>query len=176
LAEGRTFGRMVPGSSGGVVRSGDLGQSWEMINEGLPAGNLRMSSGAAHVTSGVTAVLYAGMFLDQNDGGPVYSREIAATDVDPGTSSIPEGFTLHQNYPNPFNPTTEIGFQISDYGLVGLDVYDMLGRKVATLVNEKKHPGSYEVTWDATGQTSGVYFYRLSTPGFVETKKLVLLR
>jgi len=177
-------GPLAPGSSGGVVRSNDLGQSWEMVNEGLPAGNLRMSSGAAHVTSGVTAVLYAGMFLDQNDGGPVYSLEVGTTSVEPTAPEVPGAFALHQNYPNPFNPTTHFGFRISDIGFVSLRVYDLLGREVATLVNETKTPGTYEISWDATGQArqtagglaSGIYFYRLRAGDFVETKKLVLLR
>ena len=92
-------------------------------------------------------------------------------------------FRLSQNYPNPFNPTTEIGFQISDYGLVRLSVYDILGREVAIIVNENLLPATYSRQWDATGFPSGVYYYRVhfqpssgkSTP-YSETKKLVLLR
>jgi len=164
------------GSSGGVVKSIDLGQTWETVNDGLPATDVRMSAIAAHITSGVTATVYAGMFLNQNDGGPVYVQEVIGTDVNPESPGIPSSFVLNQNYPNPFNPSTEISFQVSDFGLVEVSIFDLLGRKVATLVNEKKHPGSYQVTWDATGQPSGVYFYRLSTTDFVQTKKLVLLR
>jgi len=159
-----------------VVKSIDLGQTWETVNDGLPATDVRMSAIAAHITSGVTATVYAGMFLNQNDGGPVYVQEVIGTDVNPESPGIPSSFVLNQNYPNPFNPSTEISFQVSDFGLVEVSIFDLLGRKVATLVNEKKHPGSYQVTWDATGQPSGVYFYRLSTTDFVQTKKLVLLR
>jgi len=162
-------------SSGGIVKSIDLGQTWETVNDGLPTTDVRMSAIAAHVTSGVTATVYAGMFLDQNDGGHVYVQEVIGTDVDddPG---IPSDFGLEQNYPNPFNPKTEIGYQISDYGLVMIEIYDVLGRRVAELVNEEQYPGTYDVTWDATGQPSGVYFYRLSTSHAVHTRKLVLLR
>jgi hypothetical protein len=85
-------------------------------------------------------------------------------------------FVLSQNYPNPFNPATHFGFVIGDRGQVSLRVYDVLGREVARLVNEVKQPGSYEVTWDATGLASGMYMYRLQAGGFVETKKLMLLR
>jgi trimeric autotransporter adhesin len=83
---------------------------------------------------------------------------------------------LRQNHPNPFNPTTEIGFQIADYGHVLLRVYDMLGREVATLVDEEKEPGTYTVRWDARGVSSGVYFYRLTAGPFTETKRLLFLK
>lgn len=83
---------------------------------------------------------------------------------------------LHQNYPNPFNPTTEIRYQISEVGQVTLRVYDVLGREVATLVNEERESGTYQVRWDASGLVSGVYLYRLKVNGFVETKKMVLAR
>ena len=88
----------------------------------------------------------------------------------------PREFALGQNYPNPFNPTTAIRFQISDYGFVSLQVYDVLGRKVATLVNEVKEPGTYIVQWDASGVSSGVYFYRLRAGDFVQTKRMMVVR
>ncbi|MEK9137354.1 MAG: T9SS type A sorting domain-containing protein [Bacteroidota bacterium] len=105
-------------------------------------------------------------------------------------SDRPTMFSLEQNYPNPFNATTTIRFRIGDFGFrnpgqaailnpqskILLKVYDVLGREVATLVNEGMKPGSYEVTWDATGMASGVYFYRLRTEGFIQSKKLLLLR
>ena len=98
-------------------------------------------------------------------------------------SSIPTEFGLDQNYPNPFNPTTTIGYTIAGAGGKGsaagdvkLVVYDMLGREVAVLVNEKKDPGNYTVTFDAGGLASGMYFYRLKAGNFMETKKLLLLR
>ena len=92
------------------------------------------------------------------------------------TNGIAQGFRLEQNYPNPFNPSTRIGFQIIDYGLVSLKVFDVLGREVRTLVNERLQPGSYETTFDATGLASGVYFYRLQAGELVQTKRLMLLR
>lgn len=93
-----------------------------------------------------------------------------------GDENVPTLFSLSQNYPNPFNPVTNFKFSIVNSQLTILKVYDMLGREVAILVNEMKQAGSHEVGWDATGMSSGVYFYRLSTPGFVKTRKLVLLR
>jgi hypothetical protein len=91
-------------------------------------------------------------------------------------------FTLAQNFPNPFNPTTEIRFDIPGVPARGavvdvrLVVYDILGREVATLMNERKAPGSYAVKFNGKGFSSGVYFYRLSAGSRSETKKLLLLR
>ena len=96
--------------------------------------------------------------------------------VQGGASSQPLEYRLDQNYPNPFNPKTDVRYEISDVGFVKLVVYDILGREVVTLVNEKKAPGRYSVTWDASGQASGVYFYRLQAGSFIETRKLVLVR
>ncbi len=93
-----------------------------------------------------------------------------------GSANRPDEFQLGQNYPNPFNPTTKIKFQIADYGLVELRIYDLLGRTIAELVNENRAPGTYDVIWDATGIPSGVYYYRISAAGFVQTRSLVLLK
>jgi hypothetical protein len=91
-------------------------------------------------------------------------------------SAAPLDFSLTQNYPNPFNPSTTIEFNIPAAGAVSLAVFDMLGRRVATLVNEQLQPGRYRTTWDATGLPSGVYLYRLQAGGFVQTRKLLLAK
>jgi len=91
--------------------------------------------------------------------------------------SIPASISLSQNYPNPFNPTTIIQYAISSRQFVSLKVYDLLGREVATLVNEEKPAGNYEVEFDGTDFPSGIYFYRLSVDnGYNETRKMVLLK
>ncbi len=94
---------------------------------------------------------------------------------------IPEEYSLSQNYPNPFNPTTTISFSIPNIASsfnsnVTLKIYDLLGREVNTLVNEVKQPGSYQVQFDASELSSGIYFYALSAGDFYQTKKLVLLK
>ncbi|MGA2625140.1 MAG: T9SS type A sorting domain-containing protein [Bacteroidota bacterium] len=89
---------------------------------------------------------------------------------------IPSTYQLYQNYPNPFNPITDFEFRIANFGFVSLKVYDELGREVATLVNEVKQPGEYTVRWNAEGIASGIYFYRLTTPTFTETKRMVLMK
>ena len=91
-------------------------------------------------------------------------------------SVIPEVFALFQNYPNPFNPRTEISFHLPKNSYITLTVYNALGQKVATLIDEKRGAGSYRVVWVATGFPSGIYFYRLSAKGFVETHKMLLMR
>jgi DNA-binding beta-propeller fold protein YncE len=96
-------------------------------------------------------------------------------------TSLPGTFALHQNYPNPFNPTTMIKYSIPEHGRVVLEVFNLLGQSVATLVDEVQPAGSHEVTWDATandgsGVASGMYFYRLTTGAHSESKKMVLLK
>lgn len=105
--------------------------------------------------------------------GQVFGNLIA--DVDQQQTVIHK-FTLKQNYPNPFNPNTTINYSISEQSFVTLKVYDLLGREVATLVNEEKTAGSYEVQFNGNDLPSGVYFYQLKAEGFVETKKMILLR
>ncbi len=85
-------------------------------------------------------------------------------------------YKLEQNYPNPFNPSTRIIYQIAAASNVKLEVFDMLGRKVATLVNERKDAGEYSVNFNASGLSSGVYFYRLQTDKFTQTKKMILMK
>ncbi len=89
---------------------------------------------------------------------------------------MPSGFSLSQNYPNPFNPTTTIRFAVPSSGLVSLNVYDVLGRLVRTLVNERKSSGTYEVMFDASGLSSGVYFYRITAGSYSQAKKLLLMK
>jgi flagellar hook assembly protein FlgD len=97
------------------------------------------------------------------------------------SSVIPTEYRLSQNYPNPFNPSTSIQFDIPKEGHVVLKVYDMLGREVVTLVDDEVEAGSFDVTWNGTGDNgqvlpSGIYFYRIMTGEFVQTKKMVYMR
>lgn len=96
-------------------------------------------------------------------------------------NALPSSFELHQNYPNPFNPVTTIQVDIPKHTYVTLVVYDLLGRQVASLVNEIKDAGRYKVRWTAKNNddysvSSGVYFYRLRADEYIQTKKLILLR
>jgi len=106
------------------------------------------------------------------------------TEVNDAEINTPEVFQLYQNYPNPFNPATKIRYSIPSFEShdgasqqnVSLKVYDVLGEEIATLVNEFKSPGIYEVQWNAEELSSGVYFYRLTAGVFQSTKKFVLMR
>jgi len=120
------------------------------------------------------------------DGFYKFIVENSVTDI--ADNSQPEEFYLYQNYPNPFNPSTKIKFTIlgvianpDEIGtkqsqLITLKVYDVLGNEVATLFNEEKPEGTYEVDFNGTGLSSGIYFYELSAGNFIETKKMILLR
>ena len=97
------------------------------------------------------------------------------------SNNNPEKYNLYQNYPNPFNPVTRIKFNIPSFirrgaGVVILKVFDVIGREIMTLVNEQLNPGTYEVTWDATNFSSGVYFYSLETKEYRETRKMVVIK
>ena len=83
---------------------------------------------------------------------------------------------MNQNYPNPFNPSTTIKFELPQSAIVRLSVYDMLGREVSVLVNERRNAGVHEVKFDGSNLASGVYFYRLTAGDFVQSKKLVLVK
>ena len=101
---------------------------------------------------------------------------IPLTSVEAVFSQVPVVHRLSQNFPNPFNPTTNIRFTLPVSGFMSLKIYDVLGREVAILVNEEQRAGSYEVRWNAIGFSSGVYFYRLQSGEFVQTKKLLLMK
>jgi hypothetical protein len=97
-------------------------------------------------------------------------------DVEDNINEIPEKFSLDQNYPNPFNPSTTIKYSIPKQSNVALKVFDVLGSEVATLVNKEQSQGNYEVEFDGSDLTSGIYFYRLQAGDYVQTKKMILLK
>jgi hypothetical protein len=108
--------------------------------------------------------------------GIVYGDTSIPTGIMTLNNNIPNDFSLSQNYPNPFNPKTNIKIDIPKSTSAKLIIYDILGREVATLVNEHLKPGTYEVDWDGSNYPSGVYFYRLTTEYYSETKKMVLIK
>ncbi|OAN61684.1 hypothetical protein A8B79_04460 [Balneola sp. EhC07] len=90
--------------------------------------------------------------------------------------AAPTEFELGQNYPNPFNPTTSINYSVGEAGPVNITVYNVMGQKVAELLNTTKNAGSYQVSWNATGVASGIYYYRLTAPGQVLTRQMTLIK
>jgi hypothetical protein len=126
----------------------------------------------------------AGIDLDfDGDARDTVSPDIGADEFDGTTivgvkneKSEPLIFALYQNYPNPFNPSTTIKYSIPKASFVTLRVYDILGREVATLVNEEKPAANYEIKFNANNLSSGVYFYRIAAGNFISTKKFIILK
>jgi hypothetical protein len=168
------------GTSSGVYLSTNNGETWSQINEGM--GNREILSLAMGPN-----YIYAG-----TNGASVWRLPLSQiTGIEDRSNEIPSQFILSQNYPNPFNPSTVISYQLAVGSHVTLKVYDVLGKEVATLVNEEKPAGNYKIKFNAGSLSSGIYFYTLkATPiggqagnpetssgqGFAETKKLILLR
>lgn len=98
------------------------------------------------------------------------------TGVNETSGSIPENYSLEQNYPNPFNPNTIIEYSIPENSFVSLKIYNVLGKEVSTLMNEEKNAGTYEVNFNASALSSGVYFYKLEAGNFVQTRKMILMK
>jgi hypothetical protein len=115
-------------------------------------------------------------YHDRWNFGPKFPVRILTLTNTNEDSKQPEEFILYQNYPNPFNPSTKIQYQISSISYVNLKVYDVLGNKVANLVNEEKYPGKYEISFDGTGLPSGIYYYRIESNDLSQTKKMILLK
>jgi hypothetical protein len=135
---------------------------------------------------GTTAEPKSYSFIDENVTTATYKYRLKQIDFD-GTFEYsneievevdfsPKEFVLYQNYPNPFNPKTVISYQLPVTSNVTLKVYDVLGNEVATLVNEEKQPGVYEVEFDASSFSSGMYLYKLQAGTFVQTKKMILTK
>ena len=100
----------------------------------------------------------------------------ALVGIEDNSQLIPMEFSLSQNFPNPFNPTTQISYSIPQKSFVNLKVYDLLGKEISQLINEEKEAGIYEVNFDASNLSSGVYFYHIEAGDFIETKKMILLK
>ncbi|MBK7446017.1 MAG: SBBP repeat-containing protein [Ignavibacteria bacterium] len=102
-----------------------------------------------------------------------YSQSVGINQI---SSEIPDKFSLSQNYPNPFNPVTKINYELRVTNYAKLVVYDVIGKEVVTLVNEKQSPGTYQVEFDAGSLTSGIYFYRLTSGDFTDTRRMMLIK
>ena len=89
---------------------------------------------------------------------------------------MPDRFLLYQNYPNPFNSKTQIRYQLAESEKVELSIYNLLGERIATLVNERQNPGNYVIQFDASNLASGIYFYHLKTKSFNQVKKMLVIR
>lgn len=171
------------GNDIGVYVSTDAGQTWSDYSIGLPFGCIVIDLSVVRATNRIRAVTHGNGVYE----APLYNP----VSVDDNSNQIVSGFILEQNYPNPFNPSTKIKFTIPSAPLslgeglgVRLIVYDALGNEVATLVNEYKSAGNYEIVFnvaqsasaDRPELASGVYFYRLTAGNYSMTKKMILMR
>jgi hypothetical protein len=148
-----------------------------------PLGNPPGFSSGSNVFGAYALALYNGGLVAGgifSSAGGVGAGNVAMWDGLTGISksnhNVPDNFSLSQNYPNPFNPSTKISFNLPKSGNVELKVYNIIGKEVATVINGFKQAGSYEVTFDASALSSGVYFYRLTSGSFSSTHKMTLVK
>jgi hypothetical protein len=142
---------------------GTLDGHWQVEGTGVAAGRF---------LSAVFAVDNHTLYVVGNNTFLKYTQVTGVGEKPP----LPSSFALYQNYPNPFNPSTEIRYQTSEVSHVTLKVYDLLGREVATLVDEVKEPGEYQVQFDGSNLASGIYLYRLQSPSGSLVRKMILIR
>ena len=198
------------GTTAGLFKSTDNGNSWNTVNSGLGttyilflysfnsylfagtynggvyessnggANWINISTGLQNLDDRALTVFNSNLYVATVGG--VWKRPLSEiVSVKQISNLVPDEFKLEQNYPNPFNPTTIIRFQVKDSRFVTLKVYDILGKEITTLVNEKLQPGTYEVPFSINQSSgyqmpSGVYFYKLITNGFIETKKMLMIK
>lgn len=197
---------IIAGTAGGGVHiSTDYGSSWSPVNNGLTGmrvNSLTVSNNKISALINTDKIYFSSnngsswslvgdgsiddfltnlwsinefIYVGSHEG-VLWRRllsEITGVELE---KTVPNNYQLYQNYPNPFNPTTKIKYSIPQTSFVTLKVYDILGRGVTTLVNEEKPVGNYEVEFSSNALANGIYFYRLQTGNFVETKKMILLK
>jgi hypothetical protein len=162
-----TSNKLYIGTDYGVMITTNLGQSWAIMGNGLPS-NVPVHDLTIHAPSA--------KMVAWTHGRSTFSIEIAAIQNISSQNNRANGYKLFQNYPNPFNPATNIKFGIPENGVVIIKVYDVLGKEIAALVNEKLKAGTYEIKFSNDRLPSGVYFYRLVTDNFSETRKMILMK
>ena len=188
---------------GGVYRSTDSGTNWTAVNTGLMGQDVHaltvsgtnlfaMTDGGVSLSTnngtrwsstgltgtGVYALAVSGANLVAGTYGGVWIRPLSEmiTSVEGGPTDLPSHFSLGQNFPNPFNPSTNISFSLPSKSFVSLKVFDALGKEVETPINQEKPAGTYQVSFDASKLSSGVYFYRLMAGGFTQVKKMLMMK
>lgn len=157
----------------------DKSGKWKSLNNGISSFSNSSSLNVYDIKVNNHTLLVGGRF---DLAGEVVSSNFAIWNmqgvINPTESydKAPEKFYLHQNYPNPFNPTTNIRFELIEPSSVKLTVFNILGKEITTMINEKLNAGTYDFTFDASGLASGIYLYRIQTNSSVLTKKMMLLK
>ncbi len=156
------------GNDLGVYCSTNNGSNWYVYNLGMPPA----------LIFDLTIVYPNRHIRATTHGNGVYERSLVPNPLVGvvKNTEVPQEFKLYQNYPNPFNPSSKIKYQLAKSEYVLISVYDITGKTVKTLVNEKQNAGTYEVKIDASGLSSGVYFYRLTAGSFTDVKKMMLVK
>ena len=165
------------GDVGGVYVTNDTRAGFVKENDGLPA-NPKVSALSGRVVQtrvSEEVEMFAGLYENTSTGAKIYKRTFVVG-VEDISSEIPDEYNLEQNYSNPFNPSTTIEFSLPEQTFVKLEIFNSLGEKVSTLVSEELNVGNYKYEWNAENQSSGIYYYSLTTNNFSKTKKLVLLK
>jgi hypothetical protein len=142
-------------------------------------GSANMNDYPSAIVLGPYSTIYVTGSASFSGSGLVYYTLRYSLDpisLTPISNKVPLNFSLSQNYPNPFNPATTIKFDIAKTSLVKLSVFDITGREIEVLANQRLNQGSYSVNWNASKVSSGVYFYRLTAGDFVQTKKMMLVK
>lgn len=152
-------------SRSSVFKTTNTGATWNAVK--LPPIDLIFGISFLNENTGIVASIRSSI-LKTTTGGSVKIKQTG--------HYIPSNFVLYQNYPNPFNPSTNIKFDIKSVSDVKLSIYNVAGKEVAVLVSQKLNAGSYSVTWNTAGYSSGVYFYRLQADGFSQSKRMVLIK
>lgn len=167
--ENNLTGYVTGGSYGAsyLLKTTDAGESWNKLNTPYNNQTTAVCFPNNYDTGYIVGV--TGAILKTVDGGGFVGISVIS-------ENIPEQYSLGQNYPNPFNPTTVIRYSLIENRTVNLKLYDVLGKEVVTLVNEKQSPGTYQVEFNGSGLPSGVYFYRLNAGEFTETKSMMLVK
>ena len=165
IAMGNATHGWIGGDGGIIFKTENGGQSWTRQNSPFAGASIKA------MDYNTQRVAFVGTL-----GTSGYNASPLLTGLDDPISTTVSGFRLEQNYPNPFNPTTQIAFVLPRAGQVNLTVYDVLGRAVATLVDEAVAAGEYRVTFDGRDLSSGIYFYQLRAGDFMETRRMMLVK
>ncbi len=155
----------VCGYNGVIMRTSDAGANWTAQNSGVPEilNDIWFTSPMVGYIS-----CWNSKILKTTNGGITFVQQIG--------NEIPGDFSLSQNYPNPFNPVTTINYEIRIKSLIRLSVFDLNGRLISELINQKQGPGTYSIEFDGKGLSSGVYFYKLRAGDYSETRKMILAK
>ncbi len=158
----------IVGANGIILKTIDGGTTWgqQLSNTSVALQSVCMIDDQTGFATGLN-----GTILFTKDGGGEIINALKQSVL-----KIPKSIRLYQNYPNPFNPTTMINYQLPMTGSVELSIFNLLGQKVTTLVNERKRAGHHKVEWDASGYSSGIYLYQLKAGKFQDMKKMILIK